>query len=66
MGAKKLENSEKSSFGLRLGTPKIGSFLQMFSSMFLDEDPIFTKRTGGRGKVGDRFSRRYVSLLFPF
>jgi hypothetical protein len=66
MGAKELKNGEKSSFGLRLGTPKIGSFLQMFSSMFWDEDPMFMKRTGGRGKVGDGFSGRYASLLFPF
>jgi hypothetical protein len=43
MGAKELENGEKSSFGLRLGTPKIGSFLWIFSSMFWDEDPMFMK-----------------------
>jgi hypothetical protein len=63
---KKLKNGENSSFGLRLGTPKIGSFLQMVSSCSLDKDPIFMKQTDGRGKVGEGFSGRYTSLLFPF
>ena len=64
MGVKELENGENSSLGLRLGTPKIGSFHWMVSSGSLDEDPIFTKQTDGSGKVGEGFSGRYASLLF--
>jgi hypothetical protein len=63
---KKLENGKKSSLGLRLGIPKIGSLLQIVSFLSLDEDPMLMKQMDGRGKVGDGFSRRYASLLFPF
>jgi hypothetical protein len=66
MGAKKIENDEKSSFGLRLETLKIGSLLWIVSSFSLDEDPMFIKWTDSRGKVGKGFSGRYASLLFPF
>jgi hypothetical protein len=43
IGAKELENGEKSSFGLRLGTPKSDSHLQMSSFFSLDADPMFMK-----------------------
>jgi hypothetical protein len=66
MGVKELENGENSSFGLRLGIPKISSLSQIVSSLSLDEDPMFMKQTYGRGNVGEGFSRRYASLLFPF
>jgi hypothetical protein len=65
MGVKELENGEKSSFGLRLGIPKIGSFLQMASSLSWDNDLMFIKWMDGNGKVGEGFSGRYASLLFP-
>jgi hypothetical protein len=38
----------------------------MVSSLSLDDNPMFVKWTDGNGKVGEGFSGRYASLLFPF